>query len=81
MKKENEYSGVLADIIMSLTDYAIEAKKDVKTAKKKEDKLFQEGRVLAYYEVLSTIKNRLKSYDIPLKKLDFKINPDKLLKE
>ena len=76
MKGENKYKGVLSDIIQSLIERGVEAKKEATSNK---DDGFQAGRSLAYYEVLDTIKNRLMSFDIPLKEVDFNIVPDKEL--
>jgi len=79
MKIENKYKSVLSYIIGFLIEDALEAKKKAETTRDPNEKLFQEGRALAYYEVVSSIKNRLISFDISPKDVNFKISLDKEL--
>ena len=75
--KADVFRYFLWDLFYDLKEDALETKKAIKNAKSKEDKTFHQGRRLAYWEVLTTIKNRLVGFQIPFKEVKFGINPDR----
>ncbi len=75
-EKIDKYKGVLAYFIGFLIEDARDAKKKALNTSNKEEEIFQGGRALAYFEVLTSLKNRLDSLDIQLKDVNYTINPD-----
>ncbi|MBI4210249.1 MAG: hypothetical protein HY544_01950 [Candidatus Diapherotrites archaeon] len=79
MGKDETYKGLLAYIVGALIEDGKKAKTEYGLAKGGKDKLFQGGRALAYYEVLSTVKNRIEAFGIRPSEVDFGMDPGKLL--
>lgn len=79
------YEGYLQEICEILRERATEARRDEDMLKKKKgaessEYIFQSGRALAYYEVISTIRNQAMAMGIPLEILGLdKFDPDKEL--
>ena len=74
---ESAYKYFLPYFIEFVKEDALEAKNDLKTSKKSDEKLFHKGRLFAYYEALDTIKKQLIAFQIPLKEVKFDIDPDR----
>lgn len=75
----NEYKYYLFDLGYELKGDALDARREVDSAPTgSEDRAFKSGRALAYYEVISTMQQRAKGFNIPLSDLRLDdINPDK----
>lgn len=81
LDSNNSHQLYLYDLANLLRDNALGALAEFHTAKQSGDagdKLFQEGRLLAYYEVLSLIKNQAESFQIPPEDLNWgDFDPDR----
>lgn len=75
--KSDIYRYFLWDLFYDLKEDALETKKSIKKSKDKEEQTFHQGRRMAYWEVLSTIKFYLKTFKISPKTVRFRINPDR----
>ncbi len=77
MKESNHndvFKNYLKDTLQFIVEDALEAKK--KAIESKDD--FNDGRRLAYYEVVSTLVNQANSFEIDLDEISLgKIDPDK----
>jgi len=73
-KSGEVFKNYLRDTIQFIADDALEAKK--KSLEAKDD--FNDGRRLAYYEVVSTLVNQAKTFEIDLHDINLgNIDPDK----
>jgi hypothetical protein len=62
--------------ISSISEILLNDALEIKKLSEKDNSEFYEGKRLAYYEVLTTIKNQAKIYDIHIKELE-KFNLDR----
>lgn len=67
--------GLFEFIVQTLIERVFEAVEE----EKEEKTDFNSGRVMAYYEVLDIIKNRLEIYDYDVSKCGLDINLERLL--
>ncbi len=74
-----KYEYYLSDLGFLLKEYALESKKRRDSERKgSDDYLFQAGRNMAYFEVISLIQNQAENFGIDLEKLNLRgINPMK----
>lgn len=79
-KKEHEckYRYYLYDLGFLLKEDALEAKREREAAKGSEAYEFHNGRVMAYYEVITLMQQQAEGFDIPLEELRLEdVDPDR----
>ncbi len=61
---QSKFENYLYDLGFFLKEKAKDAKKSVKTASDSEDVAYQEGYVMAYFEVIDLMKQQAKAFNI-----------------
>jgi hypothetical protein len=79
MSKPDAYKNYLFDLGYELKQDALDARRERDSAPEgSEDRAFKSGRLLAFYEVISTLRNRAEGFGIPLSDLRLDdIEPDR----
>lgn len=76
MHSENTYARYLLDLGRLLKEEAMQARQRAKGAPD-EDKVFQEGRLLAYHEIVSLMQQQAIAFGLPLHSVGLQgIDPD-----
>lgn len=76
MHRENTYARYLLDLGRLLKEEAMQARQQAKGAPD-DDKLFQEGRLLAYNEIVSLMQQQAIAFGLPLDSIGLQgIDPD-----
>jgi hypothetical protein len=75
----NIYQKLIIQFINKIKINAVKSKKKLEQSNRKNKQYYYEGQVLAYYEILSHLKNQLISFQIPFNQVNFNFNPDELL--
>lgn len=71
------YKRYLSDLSYLLIDYGLDSKKTVET-KTGEDRVFELGRLMAYYEVISLMQQQCEAFEIEFADINLdRINPDR----
>jgi hypothetical protein len=81
MSKSEAYKNYLFDLGYELKQSARDARRERDSAPEgSDDRAFRSGRLLAFYEVISTLRNRAEGFGIPLSDLRLDdIDPDREL--
>ncbi len=75
--QDDAYKNYLCDLCFLLRDKAIEAKNEKINALNTKDEEYQTGYLMAFYEVVSLIKQQAYVFEIDLKKLGLEnIDPE-----
>lgn len=73
------HKNYLFDLGYELKQEALDARRERDSARRgSEDRAFKSGRLLAYYEIISTMRNRAEGFGVPLSDLRLEdLEPDR----
>lgn len=67
--KDERHRWYLYDLGHLLKEYAFQAKAEMESAKPGKDRSFHEGRLMAFYRVITLMQQQAEGFQIPLKDL------------
>ncbi len=75
---QNKFKNYLYDLGYFLKEKAKDAKKEKSVSSNSEDSIYQEGYLMAYYEVLDLMKQQAKAFNIEDKEIGLEdIDPER----